>query len=129
MAGEDEEQTMPAKRVIYVVEDDDAVRDSICVLLDSYGIAARPYASAAALLTDLPPEHGCLLVDVDLPGMNGLELLRQLRGQGIAIPAIVMTGAMTSRIQLAAERAGATPLSKPFLPGELIACIEQALCQ
>jgi two-component system, LuxR family, response regulator FixJ len=118
---------MRAERVICVVDDDDAVRGSICMLLDSYGITARPYASGAALLADLPPEHGCLLVDVDLPGINGLELLGQLRGRGITIPAIVMTGALTSRIRLAAERAGAILLSKPFRSGELIACVEQVL--
>jgi two-component system, LuxR family, response regulator FixJ len=118
---------MPAERVVYVIDDDDAVRDSICMLLESYGIAARPYASGMAFLADLPPEHGCLFVDVDMSGINGLELLDRLRSRGIAIPAIVMTGALTSTIRRAVDRAGASLLQKPFRSGELMACIKQAL--
>ena len=117
---------MPEEWVVYVVDDDDMVRDSLCMLLESHGIAARPYASGVAFLGDLPLEHGCLLVDVNMPGMNGLELLDQLRGRGIAIQAIVMTGAPASWIRLAVDRAGATLLQKPFRSGELIACVENA---
>jgi FixJ family two-component response regulator len=118
---------MPEERIIYVVDDDDAVRNSICMLLESCGVVARPYVSAVAFLADLPQEHGCLLVDVNMPGMNGLELLDQLRGRGIAIPVIVMTSAPTSWIQLAVDRAQATLLQKPFRSGELMACVDNAL--
>ena len=118
---------MPAERVVYVIDDDHAVRDSLCMLLESYGIAAHPYASGVTFLRDLPPEYGCLLVDVNMPGMNGLELLNEVRARGIAIPVIVMTGAPTSWIQLAVDQVGATLLRKPFRPGELIACVEQTL--
>jgi two-component system, LuxR family, response regulator FixJ len=116
---------MPEAGVIYVIDDDDAVRHSICMLLDSYGIAARLYTSGASFLADLPLEHGCLLIDVNMPGMNGLELLDWLRARGIAIPVIVMTGAPTRSVRLAVDRAGATLLRKPFRTGELIACIEK----
>ena len=115
------------ERVVYVIDDDDAVRDSICMLLESYGIAAHPYASGAVFLADLPLDPGCLLVDVDMPGINGLELLNQLRGRRMAIPAIVMTGTLTSRTRLAADRVEAIPLLKPFRLRELVASAEKAL--
>jgi FixJ family two-component response regulator len=118
---------MPAERTVYVIDDDDAVRDSICMLLEGHGIAARPYASAAAFLADPAPKQGCLLVDVDMPGMNGLELLARLRASMMALPVIVMTGTSTSRTQLAVDRAEATLLRKPFRTGELIASIATAL--
>jgi len=77
-------------------------------------------------LADLPRKHGCLLVDVDTPKMNGLELLDRLRGRGIAMPAIIMTGALTAKIRGVMDRTGAALLRKPFRLGELIACIEKA---
>ena len=68
------------------------------MLLETYGMSGRLYASGAAFLADLPGKHGCLLVDVDMPKMNGLELLDRLRGRGIAMPVIIMAGALTARI-------------------------------
>ncbi len=118
---------MPAEQAVYVVDDDDAVRSSICMLLESYGIAARPYACGTAFLADLSPKQGCLLVDVEMPGMNGLELLDRLRGSREPIAVIMMTGAPTSRVRLAVERAGATLLRKPFGSGELMAFVARAL--
>jgi len=115
------------ERVVYVIDDDDAVRYSICMLLESYGIAAHPYASAAVFLADLPLDLGCLLVDVDMPGINGLELLDRLRGREMAIPAIVITGALTSRMRPDADRVEAIPLLKPFRLRELVASVEKAL--
>jgi two-component system response regulator FixJ len=117
---------MPKEQAVYVIDDDDAVRNSICMLLETYGMTGCPYPSGAAFLADLPGKHGCLIVDVDMPKMNGLELLDRLRGRGIAMPVIIMTGALTARIREVADRTGATLLRKPFRPGELIAYIEKA---
>jgi FixJ family two-component response regulator len=113
--------------VIFVVDDDDAVRDSICMLLESYGVASHSYASGEAFLGNLPSEPGCLLVDVNMPGMNGLQLLNELRGRGILFPVIVMTGELPRSLQLAVDQAGAMLLRKPFRPRALIACLEKAL--
>ena len=118
---------MPKERIVAVIDDDNAVRHSICMLLESYGIVARPYASGAAFLADSPVAHGCLLVDVEMSGMTGLELLARLRGGGIMIPAIVMTAAPTSLVRRSVDRVGATLLRKPFRTGELMASIETAL--
>ena len=118
---------MSKEWVVFVIDDDNAVRHSICMLLESYGIVAHPYASGAAFLADSPAAHGCLLVDVEMRGMTGLELLDRLRSRGMALPAIVMTAAPTSLVQRSVDRAGATLLQKPFRPGELMASIETAL--
>ena len=118
---------MPKERVVFVIDDDNAVRHSICMLLESCGIVARPYASGAAFLADSPAAHGCLLVDVEMRGMTGLELLDRLRSREMALPAIVMTAAPTSLVQRSVDRVGATLLRKPFRSGELMASIETAL--
>jgi FixJ family two-component response regulator len=97
------------------------------MLLESYGIVARPYASGAAFLADSPATHGCFLVDVEMRGMTGLELLDRLRSRGMALPAIVMTAAPTSLVQRSVDRVAATLLRKPFRSGELMASIETAL--
>jgi len=114
--------------VVYVIDDDDAVRDSLCMLLEHCGFAVRSYASSAAFLHDAPEvKNGSLLVDVNMPGMTGPELLDHLRQRGTVIPAILMTGGITTRIQPAVDRIGATVLQKPFQSGELVACIETVL--
>jgi FixJ family two-component response regulator len=118
---------MPKERVVFVIDDDNAVRHSICMLLESYGIVARPYPSAAAFLADSPAAHGCLLVDVEMPGMTGLELLDRLQSSGIAMPAIVMTATPTRLVRRSVDRVGATLLQKPFRSSELMSSIETAL--
>ena len=114
--------------MVYVVEDDDGVRDSVAMLLRNYGVPVRTYASGGAFLRDLCPEkEACLLIDMNMPGVTGLEVLAELQRRGIAIPAIVMTGGLASSIEAAAARIGVTVLRKPFRPGELMAQIKQAL--
>jgi two-component system, LuxR family, response regulator FixJ len=118
-----------SRPTIHVIDDDNAVRDSICLMLESCGFSARPYPSGPAFLRDIPPDrNGCLLVDVNMPGMSGLELLERLRAQGITMAAIVMTGGgITPRILGAADRVGGILLQKPFSPGDLVARIEKIL--
>jgi two-component system, LuxR family, response regulator FixJ len=79
-------------RLICVVEDDDAVRASARLLLESAGYTVRDYASAAAFLEDAAAmDAACLLLDFQLGGMTGLDLLEKLRARGIQTPAIIMT--------------------------------------
>ena len=112
----------------YVVDDDDAVRDSIRMLLESQGFTVCTYASGWSFLREARANrNSCLVVDVNMPGMNGLELLDQLRRDGIMVPAIVVTGRFDTRIQATVDRAGAVLLAKPFRVGELVGCIERAL--
>jgi two-component system, LuxR family, response regulator FixJ len=82
----------------YVVDDDDAVRDSIRMLLESQGFTVCTYASGWSFLREARANrNSCLVVDVNMPGMNGLELLDQLRRDGIMVPAIVVYGAVRRR--------------------------------
>ncbi|MAB14810.1 response regulator [Parvibaculum sp.] len=78
----------------YVVDDDEAVRDSMRVLLESYGMSVEDYPSACAFLKAGPRglTLSCLLLDLHMPGMGGIEVLEQLRARGDRIPAIVITG-------------------------------------
>ena len=115
----------------YVIDDDDAVRDSIRLLLECMGFVVRTYASCTAFLREARLEaNSCILVDVDMPEMTDLQFLDQLRRDGIETSAIVMTGrAGDAKIRPAADRAGAMLLQKPFRAGELVRCIKGLLSQ
>jgi two-component system response regulator FixJ len=117
---------MSGDRTLYVIDDDDAVRDSIDALCRSYGISVRTYPSGAAFLQDLPAIlNGCLLIDLSMPGADGFELLDRLRRQGITLPAIIMTGSFAAAMHL--DRSDSTILEKPAAQGELLAAVERAL--
>jgi FixJ family two-component response regulator len=103
-------------RVVCVVDDDEAVRDSICVLLQSEGIAARAHGSAAEFLSDKDAlSSGCFIFDVHMPAMDGIALLRIVRGRGVTAPVYLLTGRADAAIKRAAQAAGATAvLNKPY---------------
>jgi two-component system response regulator FixJ len=115
--------------IAHVIDDDAAVRDSVQLLLECGGIEVRPYASAERFLREAAlDDDSCLIIDVDMPGIDGLELLDQLRDNGINTPAIVVTGAgITRSLASAAKRFDAMLLQKPFLPTELLSSIRIAL--
>lgn len=100
---------------IYIVDDDDAVRDSMRALLESHGLTVREYSSAHRFLDDEEP-HGrdgfprCLLLDLHMPGMGGAELLERLKEKGSFIPVIVLTGRADVPLRERVVRAGARVL-------------------
>ncbi len=101
---------------VYVIDDDDAVREALGALLGSVGLNHRGFASSEAFL-DVADRHmrGCLLLDVRMPGMSGLELQRKLQDQGIAMPVIIITGHGDVPMAVRAMKAGATDfIEKPF---------------
>lgn len=109
------------------MEDDNAVRDSLCLLLRVEGYAVRDYASAEAFLADTDGrDAACLLLDLHMGGLSGLGLLEHLRRLGINTPAILMT-ANDEHLQMRGTLAGALAiLRKPPDTDEMLQWIEQA---
>ncbi|MGH8262745.1 MAG: response regulator transcription factor [Steroidobacteraceae bacterium] len=115
--------------VIFVVDDDDAVRNAMRFLLKSVGLAATTMASAGEFLKTYKPEQpGCLVLDVRMPGMSGLELQEQLNLRGAVIPVIFITGHGDVPMAVEAMQQGAFDfLQKPFRDQDLIDRIQRAL--
>ncbi len=120
---------MVDKPTIFVVDDDDAVRDSLTALIEAAGFAAQAYPSAEAFLDAGQPERGaCLVTDVRMPGMSGLALHEQLAARGAGLAVIVMTGHGDVAMAVRAMKAGAVDfLEKPFAPEALIESVRRAL--
>ena len=118
-----------AEGVVHVVDDDAAMRDSLAFLLEEAGFDARIYDAPRALLSTLPAlEPGCILTDVRMPEMTGLELVRKLRTEGVTHPVIVMTGHADLPLAVEAMRLGVSDfIEKPFDDDLLVAAIETAL--
>jgi two-component system, LuxR family, response regulator FixJ len=116
---------------VYIVDDDSGVRSSIRVLMKSVGLAAMPFASAKEFL-DAYNVHspGCLVLDIRMPGMSGLELQEALNERGAVIPVIFITGHGDIPMAVEAMRHGAFEfLQKPFRDQDLIDRIQQALAR
>lgn len=113
---------------VYIVDDDEAVRDSMRLLLESSGLLARDFASADLFLHADSADMGCLLLDLHMPGISGLELLRMIRARGISHPVIVISGRRDPVLDAEAWAAGASALlSKPFDDQQLLDLIQRAL--
>jgi len=117
------------KPTVYIVDDDQAVRDGLTALLTVSGFALETFDSAERFLTAIERHTpGCAILDIRMPGMNGLELQRELKRRGIAIPVIIITGHGEVPLAVAALKAGAVDfLEKPFDSDALLASIEEAL--
>jgi FixJ family two-component response regulator len=102
-------------RTVCIVDDDEAVRDSLSLLLESGGLATRSYPSADAFLMAGAQDMACLILDLHMPGTSGLELLRMLRKGGLSQPVFVVSGRRDPLLDAEVHAAGATNLlSKPF---------------
>jgi len=114
---------------ILIVEDDDSMRGSIERLLGAAGLASAAYASAEALLASGAARGAaCVISDLKLPGMSGLELLAELRAQGGALPLVLITAHDTPGLcEEAARRGAAAYLKKPFRGTELLQQIGEAI--
>lgn len=115
--------------LVHVIDDDEAVRDSLTLLLRTAGFTVRAYASATTFLQSLPKQDtGCVLTDVRMPEMDGLELQKRLAELGVRLPVIVMTGHGDVPIAVGALKAGATDfLEKPFDDSQLLTAVANAL--
>jgi len=119
------------QQTVFIVDDDAAVRDSIAELVESIGLKSEGYASPREFLNTYRPERpGCLVLDVRMPDISGLELQQRLTAQGASIPIIVITGHGDIPIAVAAMKAGAVDfLQKPYREQALLDSINLALAQ
>ena len=115
--------------VVHIIDDDDAVRASLMLLLKASKIPAQAYNSAQAFLDTLPDiAAGCIVTDVRMPGIDGLELQQKLIAQDIRLPVIVMTGHADVPIAIKALKAGAVDfIEKPFDHEVFLASVKAAL--
>jgi two-component system response regulator FixJ len=117
--------------VIYVIDDDDAVRQSLEFLLQTTGHTVRGFESAKAFLEILPElRSGCIITDVRMPDISGIELLRRVKKHDVDIPVIVITGHGDISLAVEAMKLGAVDfLEKPFDDDQLLAALKSTLRQ
>ena len=122
---------MASSEIVHVIDDDADVRQSLAFLLSTVGLAVRVHDSATSFLKSLPEiQDGCIVTDVRMPGMDGIELQRRLRSDGNAIPVIVITGHGDIALAVDAMKAGAVDfIEKPFDDEVLIGAIKTALAR
>lgn len=117
--------------IVHVVDDNRAVRDAICWLVEQVGLEGRPYASAQEFLSKCDSgSRGCLVLDIRMPGMSGLELQDRLRSGYSHLPIIIVTGHGDVPITVRAMKAGAYEfLQKPFNDQDLLDAVQGALAE
>ena len=127
-------EVVPPRPLVHVVDDDDAMRRSLALLLRAAGYAAEAHASAEALLAALdgagaPPRQACAVVDVLMPGgMDGIALQAELARRGAALPVVVVTGHADVPLAVRAMRAGAVDfVEKPYPKERILRAVSEAL--
>ena len=116
---------------VHVIDDDEAMRDSLSFMLDAAGLRSRAWESAAAFLAGLDKvERGCIVTDIRMPDMTGLELVDRLKAAGQPDPVIVITGHADVPLAVEAMKAGVVDfLEKPFDNQRLLNAVRAALAQ
>jgi two-component system response regulator FixJ len=118
---------MPSDAVVHVVDDDDAVRESLAFLLRAAQIEVKTYDSAVTFLRN-PPAGGCVVTDVRMPEVSGIDMLQRLRELGLTLPVIVITGHGDVPLAVEAMKLGAADFfEKPFDDDALLAAVRGAL--
>lgn len=120
---------MPADSILYVIDDDDAARDALTFLLRSAGFDVQAFETATAFLAAVRPvSRGCVITDVRMPEMTGIELLRRLRQGGSDVPVIVITGHGDIPLAVEAMKLGAADFfEKPYDDEALLQAVRTAL--
>jgi two-component system response regulator FixJ len=122
-----ETQTMPDERIVHLIDDDASIRRSVGFMLKTSGHQVEPYESGAELLKNSAKlEQGCILLDIRMPGMDGLEVQQALKDKGIGLPVIIMTGHGDVTLAVRAMKAGAVDfIEKPFEKDVLLTSLEE----
>src|SRR4051812_37016054 len=123
--------SLAGNNIVHVIDDDADVRQSLAFLLSTVGLAVRVHDSATAFLKVLPEvQEGCIVTDVRMPGVDGIELQRRLAAAGVKLPVIVMTGHGDIALAVQAMKAGAVDfIEKPFDDNVLVDAIKAALAR
>ena len=122
---------MASEAFVHVIDDDEGVRESLAFLLETADFQVRTYDSATRFLDQLASvEPGCIITDIRMPEMSGLELIRQLNERGVRLPVIVITGHGDVPLAVEAMRAGVADfIEKPFSDATILAALRQAMDQ
>jgi two-component system response regulator FixJ len=120
---------MPGDAVVHVIDDDDAVRDSLSFLLRSAGMTVNTYESASTFADGMARiAAGCIVTDIRMPGLSGIDLLKRLKQEDVRLPVVVMTGHGDVPMAVEAMKLGAVDfLEKPFDDEVLLAAVRSAL--
>lgn len=118
----------PEQRVVHLVDDDAAIRRSVGFMLKTSGHRVETYESGTELLKAIPHlDDGCILLDIRMPGMDGLEVQEALQEKGVSLPVIIMTGHGDVALAVKAMKAGAVDfIEKPFEKGALLGSLDEA---
>lgn len=116
-------------RLVHLVDDDEAIRRSVGFMLKTSGYHVRSYESGVELLKGAPNlEPGCILLDIRMPGMDGLEVQAALKDKGVSLPVIIMTGHGDVSLAVQAMKAGSVDfIEKPFEKAVLLSAIEHGV--
>lgn len=122
---------MADEPMVHVIDDDEAARQSLAFLLDCAGLAVRSYESAIEFLNAVPTmERGCIITDVRMPGISGVELIGRLKALAVADPVIVITGHADVPLAIQAMKAGVADfLEKPFSDDAILGAVRSALAR
>ena len=116
------------KQVVFIVDDDTAVCESLKIMLETIGLPTMVFNNAADFLNNYCNESGCVVLDVRMPGMSGIELQSKMRAHDIFIPVIIITGHGDISMAVEAVKAGALDfIEKPFRNQVLLDSIQKAL--
>ncbi len=117
-------------QIVHIIEDDQAVRESLDLLLRSAGLTARLYPSALDFLESRPAPTGCVVTDIRMPGLNGIELLEEMKKRRLGLPAVVMTAFADVPLAVKAMKLGAVDfIEKPFDDELIVSSILAALAR
>ena len=122
---------MTDRPIVFVIDDEASVRDALALFLESEGLSVKTYDSARSFLGEYQSNfHGCMIVDIRMPGMSGLELQQTLNEQGVDLPVIFLTGHGDVPMSAKAFKAGAMDfIEKPFSDEDLLASIRDAIAK
>jgi len=122
---------MSDKKLVHIVDDEDSIRRSVSFMLKTSGYQVETWNSGQAFLKDVRhAEQGCILLDIRMPEIDGLEVQRLLAERGVTMPIVIMTGHGDISIAIRAMKGGAVDfLEKPFEKGALLAAIEESFAR